>query len=130
MIVVLDTFYYFPDPRAAVAAILRLLRPGGLTVIEVPAAGTRLLRVGHNPDRLDLFYYSAGALTRLLHEAGFTVESVIPLPANHQRGLIRQALYSVYSAAARVLFPLSRGQIMLAPRFAVAARKPGHLQSD
>jgi SAM-dependent methyltransferase len=130
VVVVLDTFYYFRDPRAACADILRLLRPGGLLMIEVPAAGTRLLRVGSNPDRLDLFYYSPAALVRLLRESRFAVEAIVPLPANRQTGIARQIAYSGFSLAATMLFYLSLKRFVMSPRFAVAARKPQLLQSN
>lgn len=130
VVVILDTFFYLPDPRAAVREVMRLLAPKGTVVIEVPSAATRLIRAGANQNRLDLFYYPAKALVRLLRDAGFRIDAVLPLPANRQQGILRNAVYSIYSALAQALFYLSLGRIVAALRFAVAASSPLPVRSD
>jgi SAM-dependent methyltransferase len=120
---VLDTFYYFPDPLSTLQGIRRVLKPGGILLIEVPFAPTRLFRVSRKANRMDLFYYSPRPMVRLLKEARYQIESIIPLPANRQSGLIRNLLYSLYSFAARAVWSLSFHSWMTAPRFAVLASR-------
>jgi SAM-dependent methyltransferase len=129
VIVILDTFYYFPDPRAALREVRRLLRPDGILIVEVPSAATRLLRVQDDPNRLDLFYYPASALSHLLREGGFRIEAVLPLPGNRPVRFVRRVAYSIYNAAAQMLFHLSLGKVMVALRYAVAAR-PAFMESN
>jgi SAM-dependent methyltransferase len=92
-----NTFDQLPDPRAALRASLRLLRPNGVLALRVPNGGcyagwrdrldgsspvsalaTRVL--AHNnlltfPYR---FGFTPGSLTRLLNDIGFTVLKVVP----------------------------------------------------
>lgn len=123
VVVVLDTFFYFPDPRAAAREIWRVLRPGGIAIVESPLAASRLFRLSHNPDRLDLFYYSPSCLIRLLREAGFNIDEVVPLSASRQANLLRRVLYGCYGTVTKLIWWLSLGRLVVTPRFAVAASK-------
>jgi SAM-dependent methyltransferase len=120
---VLDTFYYFPAPQKTLREIHRILKPGGVLLLELPFAATRLWRVSSKANRMDLYYYSPRPIVRLLKEAGFTVEQIVPLPANKQRGLLRNLFYAVYSFATWAIWNLSFRRLVMAPRFAVAGVK-------
>jgi SAM-dependent methyltransferase len=120
---ILDTFYYFGDPLDTLRAIRRVLKPDGVLLIEVPFGPTRLVRIGTGSAPLDLFFYSPRPLIRLLKEALYNVEAVIPLPANAQNGRLRNFLYSIYSLGTRMLWSLSLHKWMTAPRFAVMASR-------
>lgn len=120
---VLDTFYYFPAPQKTLREIHRILKSGGVLMLELPFAATRLWRVSSKVNRMDLYYYSPRPVVRLLKEAAFTVERIVPLPANQQRGLLRNLFYTVYSFATLAIWNLSFRRLVMAPRFAVIAVK-------
>ena len=73
-----DVIEHFPDPRGALSAAQRLLKPGGLLALNTPDAGSlvaRLLGLRWHlvapPEHLVLFHQDS--LKRLLNEAGFEV---------------------------------------------------------
>jgi SAM-dependent methyltransferase len=80
--IMIQLLEHLDDPRAAIARVARLLRPGGAFVLETPNPGGldyRLFRgrwwgMYHFPRHWNLF--STAALERLLREAGFRVERV------------------------------------------------------
>jgi SAM-dependent methyltransferase len=92
-----NTFDQLPDPRAAVRAAWRLLRPGGALAIRVPngecyarwrvrasspkatarALGVAVLAYNNLLTFPYRFGFSPASLTRLLEDAGFTVEEVV-----------------------------------------------------
>lgn len=90
MVAIWNTFDQLPDPRAAVNAVWRLLRPGGVLAVRVPngefyarmrGAGARTIaRVLLAQNNLLGFPYrfgfTVGSLRRLLERAGFRLERV------------------------------------------------------
>jgi SAM-dependent methyltransferase len=62
---------HVPKPAAAVAELYRTLQPGGVLVVSVP----HLSRQHELP--YDYFRFTPVGLERLLHDAGFEVETVI-----------------------------------------------------
>jgi hypothetical protein len=58
-----------------------------------------------------------------LELAAFTVERVFPLPANKQRGLLRNSFYTVYSFVTLTIRKIIFRKLVKAPRFAVLAVK-------
>ena len=100
VVTLLDVFEHLPDPRAELAELFRVLRPGGTLLLDTPNADALLRRLADRMYRwtrgalaypvrklyheFHLFYYSEQILRRLLGEAGFLVEAVegraIPLP--------------------------------------------------
>jgi dolichyl-phosphate beta-glucosyltransferase len=78
-----DCLEHLPEPRAALAKIRRLLRPGGAFLAVTPDVRSWLARVqGQNwvslkfPEHVVL--YSEATLRRALSEAGLRVERVVP----------------------------------------------------
>ena len=96
-IAIWNTFDQLPDPRSALRASRRLLRPGGVLALRVPngecyAMWRRRIRNGPRGARgfaIALlasnnlltfpyrFGFSPASLTRLLHDIGFAVERVV-----------------------------------------------------
>jgi 2-polyprenyl-3-methyl-5-hydroxy-6-metoxy-1,4-benzoquinol methylase len=134
VVTMVDVFEHVPNPQEALAAVKRVLRPGGLVFVKVPnvryvQAKARLL--GRLPGRLaedlwdareHLVYYSAETLTRALRDAGFEVERLlVPLPIA-AGGRARNALRDLVARVARAL---PRGTATpLATDLAIVGRRP------
>lgn len=78
-----DCFEHLPDPRAALAKIRAVLRPGGALLAVTPNTGSWLARVQRAswvslkfPEHVIL--YSRDNLRRVLESNGFAVESMTP----------------------------------------------------
>ena len=127
-----DVLEHIPDVRGALAAVHRMLAPGGRLVINIPnakglayRAGCALARVGVSGpyERLwqrdlpspHMHYFTPSALATLVRDCGYEVDSVRSLTSISRRGLwerlhtIRRpspasiALFSALWAAADVL---------------------------
>ena len=135
-VTILDAFYYFADPGRELREVHRILRCGGMLLIELPLATSRLWRISSPVGKMlsgsrgsvfetsdHLFYYTPRSTSALLQRNGFAVHAIVPLPANQQPSLAKDAMFSIYSQAAIALWRLSRGCCCLAPRYLVAARK-------
>lgn len=132
-VTVLDTFYYFTDPLQEMIEIQRILKPGGILAIEVPLANPRLwrtiTRVGRALTRTSrprlqtdhIFFYTPKALARILHASKLEMTSILPLPANVNGGRV-SIIYRTYSTAALLLWKVTLGRILLAPRFLMLAQ--------
>lgn len=136
VITVLDAFYYFPEPLVDLWEYHRILRSGGLLVIELPLAASRIWRktsffgglwAGGRKSFFrssdHSYFYSPKSLNLLLEKAGFQVFDVLQLPANKQANPLRDAMFYAYFMLSSVLRWLSASRIFLGPRFLVAARK-------
>jgi len=81
VVVSLQVFEHLLDPRENLDQITRVLKPGGLLVVEVPGIdnfGFRLLGRWHRHfARHHLFFFSTRTLTRLLTEADYQVKQVV-----------------------------------------------------
>lgn len=81
VVVSLQVFEHLLDPKETLYQITRVLKPGGLLVVEVPSIdnlGFRLLGRWHRHfARHHLFFFSRQTLTRLLTEAGYQVKQVV-----------------------------------------------------
>lgn len=133
-VTILDAFYYFVDPYAELAEIKRILKSGGVLVIELPNAATRIWRsenvlgraLSHRSGRLlhtsdHIFYYNRRSISMLLQCAGFTVKCVKGLQSNRQRNALVNALYRAFDLCCTVLEVFSLGRVLLNARFLVVA---------
>jgi SAM-dependent methyltransferase len=133
VVTVLDTFYYFSEPRRELEAIRRILKPDGLLVLVLTCATSHIWRntgwIGRLAGRAHasfleshhVYFYNPKAITSVLRSSGFHVSSLQALPANDQGNSLRNALANGYFAASTVAWHLSGERLMLGPRFLVAA---------
>jgi SAM-dependent methyltransferase len=133
VITVLDTFYYFPEPRGELRAIRKVLKPDGLLIIELPPANSQIWGneskvaravAGSRRSLLQshhVFFYTPKALSFILEECGFKVLHMVPLPGNRQRTLWQNFLYAGYFLFSSLLWIISVGRIVLGPRLLAIA---------
>lgn len=81
VVVSLQVFEHLLKPRETLRQVTRVLKPGGLLVVEVPCIdnlGFRLLGRRHRHfARHHLSFFSTQTLTRLITEAGYRVERIV-----------------------------------------------------
>lgn len=136
VITVLDAFYYFPNPKATLGELHRRLKPGGLLLLDMPLAGSRIWRGTSFLGRLlsgsrfpllqtsdHLFYYQPKSIARLVEQCGFAIQSISPLPGNRHADWLRDGLNRSFSCLSQALNIVSGSRIFLGPRFLVAALK-------
>lgn len=136
VITVLDAFYYFPRPQTDLAELHRILSSDGLLVIELPLSGSRIWRTTGKLGKLlsgvrfpllrtsdHLFFYNPKSMSLLLSSQGFRIRTVVQLPGNRQRRLLRNVIYGCYSLFSSLLSFISGSNIMLGPRFLIVAQK-------
>lgn len=100
-------FEHVPNPLETLREIFRILRQGGLLVVEVPNANFNLLR---GRVRASWFYignhllnFTPRALAMTLEMSGFRCAKLWCGKADHPRGLIFNATKSSFVTAARVV---------------------------
>jgi SAM-dependent methyltransferase len=134
VVTVLDSFYYFREPRRELDEIRRLLRPDALLFLELPLASARIWRTTGRLGRLfsgarqpllrtsdHLFYYDPKSIALVLRKGAFELKSIAPLPSNQPQGSVRKNLYRGYSVASSLIWRASCSRLALAPRFMVVA---------
>lgn len=132
IVAVLDTVYYFPNPRRELVRIRDILKPDGILAVETPLAHTRiwrnhgwLARLFHTSRTIlrhdDLLLYDPKSLCFLLNQSGFRISRIDPLPGNEQDTLLLAILYRCFFYMARLIWVLSLKRWMIAPRFLVLA---------
>jgi SAM-dependent methyltransferase len=138
VITILDTFYYFPEPRRELQAIWRILKPEGLLVLELPWANTQIWRNESKVARLlagkrrsifrnyHLFLYNPKSISFILARCGFELRGVVPLRGNRQSTGWLNLLYGCFFGFSWLLWRLSARRLVWAPRFLVIAspKKP------
>jgi SAM-dependent methyltransferase len=126
----LDTFYYVDDPRLELQELCRILKPGGLLVIELPGQKYQLLRsVGFLPRMLNrganrvssdspyLYWFPASALKKMLSTMGFSLISARVVPSPDTGSLVMQTFTRFHYALARVLAPVSHVVLDYSPKY-------------
>lgn len=97
LVTLLHVLEHVPDPRGTLAAVRRVLRPGGTLLLALPHVGSlEAALFGSAWYHLDLprhlWGFTPHALTRLLEESGFAVGSVRYLPFLFAPQSVRSAL--------------------------------------
>jgi SAM-dependent methyltransferase len=127
VVTILDALYYFPDPRAELREIHRILKPDGLLLIELPSASNRIWRTTTRLGRAlggsgrtllqssdHLVYYSPDAATFLLRQCQFSVSEIVPLPSNRQQSWSASLVYGTHSVVSSVLWRISWARVVAA----------------
>jgi len=136
VITVLDAFYYFPEPRATLVELRRILKPEGMLLLDLPLGGSRIWRTNTRLGRTlsatrapllqtsdHLFYYAPHTIQLLLKQCGFEIQALRLLPANRQARPLRNAIYRSFYYCSCALSAVSASRVFLGPRFLVAAVK-------
>ena len=134
VVVLADVLEHLPDPDAALARAVELVRPGGLVIVSVPSVTHWQARVtiarGRFPreesgtfDATHLQWFTADRLLAMVAAAGLEAPDlmpVVPRLRNHLSRLGRLApLESAWQALGR------RRPALLGYQLVVAARRPG-----
>ena len=128
VITYLDTFYFVTEPLRELAEVARLLRPGGMLVVEIPGLNFRLLKntgplcrlIYGVPVRLNagvhLFYYSRKTLGKLVEQFGFYEVAAFPEQAPIHGPLGLRLVNHLHFALAGTAYRLTGGKANLAAK--------------
>ena len=72
VVVVIETFFFWPEPMASLKEIYRVLAPGGRLVIEMAYNKDDGLDHTKHIKKFNLNLYSADEMTKMLKESGFS----------------------------------------------------------
>jgi len=72
VVVVIETFFFWPEPAASLKEIFRVLVPGGRLVIEMAYNKDDGLDHTKHIKKMNLNLYSAGEMKKILKESGFS----------------------------------------------------------
>jgi SAM-dependent methyltransferase len=126
VITMVDMVYYLPFPLRDLQRVKRLLKPGGVLIIESQNFANRgyLYRwARHSFCDTWMYFYTPDTLERLLSEAGMKVKARIFLPG-HQVGatsrLARFLTWTEYYLTGSIA-KISAGRVNLMPHYALEA---------
>jgi SAM-dependent methyltransferase len=135
----LNVIGYIPDPIATLQLARRVLRPGGVVVIEDPnlafhqfpmklfaTLGRREmgLSVAPRPPRR-LFVLEPRAYRRLFARAGLDPVQIAPCPARHEGAPWAAALRRLVAAAGEAVYAVSDERLLLTPSLLAFGRRGG-----
>ena len=107
VITILGVLEHIPNPMETLGEVFRVLRRGGIVVVEVPNANFNLLRGRISPSLFyigtHLFNFTPGALTLLLETSGFRCSKMWCGKADRPKGWLFNSVKSSYVLAASLL---------------------------
>jgi SAM-dependent methyltransferase len=135
LVTMIDMLYYVDDPNADFEEVRRVLKPGGLLAIELAGQRYQLTRsrgllcwlierrwTRLQTDSAYLYWFSPGALARLLQRHGFEVIALPIITSPTQRGQLFQALTDIYFKTATWFASRSTRALTWAPKYLCLAR--------
>lgn len=135
VVTMIDMLYYAEDPRAELTEVFRILKPGGLLVIEFPGQAWTLRRgrglasllIDGRWSRLHsdssyLYWFTPEALQSLLARSGFDVIESHVVPSPSTSSAWRHGLATAYTAVIGLMGRLSSRALTLAPKYLLLAR--------
>jgi SAM-dependent methyltransferase len=107
-----DVIEHTPDPSRVIEHVTRLLKPGGLLVVNYPDRGSWLARaLGRRWPFLSsvhLYYFNRRTMTRLLNMHGLSVIDIRPHVQRLELDYLLMRGSAVSAALSRVLRPVAR----------------------
>ena len=112
VVTMVGVFEHVPNPRETLAEIFRVLRPGGIFIVQVPNANFNLLRGRIRPSWFyigtHLMNFPPRTLAMTLERAGFRCVKLWCGTADHPKGWPFRVTKSTYVTAARFVADLCR----------------------
>lgn len=135
VVTMLDTIYYVDDPLSDFKKIYRILKPGGLFIIDIPGLKYQMLRsrgllcwlIDKKWTRLQtdssyVCWFSVKGITKLLSKTGFAIDQLQPIPSpsvNRNR---------IYKLASGLYYKYSKFSVKSSfewsPKYLIVGRKP------
>jgi SAM-dependent methyltransferase len=136
-VTVLDCLYYMPDPRKDLAEAVRILKPGGMLIVEVPnmdyvlkwrsflagVASQKQPRLQY--DRFHRYVLPLPALIECLLSLDAGISRIEPLGCTERREITQNLLQRALATIAIRLQRMTRGYVALAPKTAIVLIKRG-----
>lgn len=126
VITLVDTVYYLPYPLRDLVRVKRLLKPGGMLIIEAPNFANRgyVYRwLKHPFSDTWMYFYTPATLKRILGEVGMKVKASFSLPGHQvgaKRRLARFLTWTEYYLTESIA-KISAGRVNLTPHFVMVA---------
>lgn len=128
VITMVDTVYYLSRPLEDFGQLHRLLKPGGLVLVEAPNFANRgkVYRwMSHRFDNTWMYFYTPSSLTALLRRAGLAVIDRFGLPG-HQVGsknYFKQFASWLEFYSLEAFYSISGCRVDLVPHFVLVAQR-------
>lgn len=123
----LDSLQYVPDPNAHIAAVRRILKPGGMFILDIAGLNLYLFRNTGIVSRMlfgvrsqlsagtRLYYYSGKTLRQLMENNGFALVRSHPEQFSETGTPFQRMIRTLYSAFSTSLYRLTGGKLSIVP---------------
>jgi ubiquinone/menaquinone biosynthesis C-methylase UbiE len=132
----LDTFYYVDNPRTELEEYHRILKPGGLLVLEIPGQKYQLIRNGdflsrvldHRPARMTsdsayINWFPLSALNQLLEATGFKHVAAYVVPSPDMKSPVQKAIARLHYSTSRLLSGMFPAVLDYSPKYMCIYRR-------